>query len=290
MIKKVSKTAHFICSHPLARRQKFEAIKRWILWQIKSRASLEHITVPWIENAVLKIKRGMTGATGNVYCGLHEFEDMALLLHFFSNDQGLFLDTGANIGSYTILASKVGRAKTIAVEPVASTAAALRENIQANLIGEKVEVFQAAVGGKAGKVWFSLDRDTTNQVVEMAYSGTKELIEVQTIDQILDGRPAEFWKVDVEGLEEEVLAGAATSLRNPKVQVILLEGDSEKIRSIMATNHFKKAQYDPFEKQIRELKAGEPGAGANNLWVRDPDQITARCRKARPIHVYGQII
>ena len=169
----------------------------------------------------------MTGATGNYYCGLHEFHDMALLLHFFSTDQGLFLDIGANIGSYTVLASKVGKAKTIAVEPVASTAAALRKNIQANLIGEKVEVYQAAVGGKAGKVWFSLDRDTTNQVVEMAYPGHKELIEVQTIDQILDGRPAEFWKVDVEGLEEEVLAGAATSLRNPKVQVILLEGDSE---------------------------------------------------------------
>jgi hypothetical protein len=25
---------------------------------------------------------GLTGATGNIYCGLHEFEDMAFLLHF----------------------------------------------------------------------------------------------------------------------------------------------------------------------------------------------------------------
>lgn len=232
----------------------------------------------------------MTGATGNIYCGLHEFHDMALLLHFFSEVDGNFLDIGANVGSYTVLASKVGKAKSIAVEPVARTVLALRENIQSNSIGDKVQVFQAAIGAKAGKVWFSLDQDSTNQVVDMAYPGRKELVEVQTIDQIMNRRDGEFWKVDVEGLEEEVLAGAATSLRNPKVQVILLEGDNQKIRSIMKKNLFKRAKYDPFTKTVTELAEKEFASGSNNLWVRHPDEITARCRKARPIHVYGQII
>ena len=290
MIKKALKTAHFICSHPLARRQKFKAMQRWVFWQIKSRASQEPLTIPWIENAVLKIKRGMTGATGNVYCGLHEFEDMALLLHYFCSEKGIFLDIGANIGSYTLLASKVGLAQTISIEPIISTVAALNQNVQANCIHDKVEVLQIAIGGKPGQIWFSSDQDTTNRVVDNTYPGRKQLTEVKTIDQIMAGRYAEFWKLDVEGNEEAALGGASTSLRDAKVQIILLEGDSEKIRSIMATNYFKRANYDPFAKQIRELKAGELGSGANNLWVRDPDQITARCRKAMPIHVYGQLI
>lgn len=232
----------------------------------------------------------MTGATGNLYCGLHEFHDMALLLHFFSSEQGLFLDIGANIGSYTILAANVGKAKAIAVEPVRSTVTALKENIQANRIINKVEVFQVAVGDKVGKSWFSIDQDTTNQVVDMAYQGRKELIEVRTIDQILAGRQAEFWKIDVEGYEDAALAGASTSLRNPEVQVILLEGDNLKIRSIMKSNYFKRAKYNPFTKTVTKINSEQPESGSNNLWVRNADKITARCKRSRPINVYGQII
>ena len=215
---------------------------------------------------------------------------MALLLHFFSRETGLFLDIGANIGSYTILASKVGKAITIAVEPVVSTVIALTENIQANHIRDKVEVFQAAVGEKAGKVWFSLDRDTTNQVVDIAYSGNKELVEIKTIDQILGGQLPEFCKVDVEGHEEAALAGAFRTLKDPRLQIVLLEGDNQKIRSIMKSNLFKRAKYDPFAKTVIELSEKEFASGSNYLWVRNPDEITKRCRKSRPINVYGQII
>ena len=289
-IKSLLRTPAFIWKHPLAKHQKARAMNRWLKWQLMCKIKTDVISVPWVENSVLKIKRGMTGATGNLYCGLHEFYDMALLLHFFSREKGLFLDIGANIGSYTVLASKVGKAKTIAVEPVASTVTALRENIRANCIGDKVQVIQVAVGAKAGKVWFSLDSDTTNQVVDLAYPGRKELVEVQTIDQILGGRPAEFWKVDVEGLEEKVLAGASRTLGDPRLQIVLLEGDNQKIRSIMKKNLFKKAKYDPFTKTLIELSDKEFSLGSNNLWVRHPDEITARCRKSRPIHVYGQII
>ena len=290
IIKNALRTPVFIWKHPLAGRQKIRAIQRWLMWQIITKTKTDAVTVPWIEKSVLKTKRGMTGATGNLYCGLHEFHDMALLLHFFASEQGLFLDVGANIGSYTVLASRVGKAKSIAVEPVASTVTALTDNIKENGIGEEVEVVQAAIGERAGKIWFSLDRDTTNQAVDMNYSGRKEMVEVKTIDQILGDRQAEFWKVDVEGFEEAALAGSSTSLRNHKPQIILLEGDSPKIQTIMKTNYFKRAKYDPFTKTVTVMPADEPVIGFNNLWVRNPDQIMARCRKARSINVYGQII
>jgi hypothetical protein len=49
---------------------------------------------------------GMTGATQNIYVGLQEFVDIMLTLHFLRKGD-LFLDMGANVGSYTILASGV---------------------------------------------------------------------------------------------------------------------------------------------------------------------------------------
>lgn len=289
-IKKVLRTPIFIYNHPLAGRQKPKAFYRWCCWQLKSRLSPGNVSVAWIENSVLKSKKGMTGATGNIYCGLHEFHDMALLLHYFCGGPGLFLDVGANIGSYTILASKVGMAKTISVEPVKSTMDALLANIEANRISERVEVHQVVLGGKSEKTWFSLDQDTTNSVVNEMYVGHKELIEVKTVDEILGHRSADFWKIDVEGQEEAVLSGARASLNRPEVEVLLMEGETPAIKQIMTSNSFQKAKYDPFTRAVSSLRSGETSSGSNNLWIRNPEKITARCRKARPINIYGKII
>jgi FkbM family methyltransferase len=289
-VAKALRTLSFICHHPLAKRQKAKAIRKWLVWQIKSRVSSGKVSVSWIENSVLIVKKGMTGATGNIYCGLHEFHDMALLLHYFCEGQGLFLDIGANIGSFTVLASKVGMAKTICVEPVKSTMDALLANIEANRISDRVENHQVVLGEKTGKNWFSLDRDTTNSVVSELYVGQKEMIEVKTVDEILGYRSADFWKIDVEGHEEAVLSGARASLNRPEVEVVLMEGETQAIQQIMISNSFQKAKYDPFIRTVSFLRSGELSSGSNNLWVRNPEKITARCRKARPINIYGQII
>src|SRR5579863_4327451 len=124
--------ASFIVGHPLTHDRKLQAFGRFARWQVTSRLQRE-VVVPWIEGTHLAVRRGMTGATGNIYCGLHEFEDMAFLLHFLRPDD-LFVDIGANIGSYTILASGVRRARTIAFEPDPVTFAALSRNIALNAL------------------------------------------------------------------------------------------------------------------------------------------------------------
>src|SRR6266404_8257887 len=127
---RIPATLRFILSHPLNRDRRFVALARFISWQVASRLRPE-IEFHWIEGATLKLRRGMTGATGNVYCGLHEFVEMALVLHLL-RPQDLFLDIGANIGSYTILASKLCGAQTIAFEPEPRVARTLEQNIHAN--------------------------------------------------------------------------------------------------------------------------------------------------------------
>ena len=106
---------NFIAGHPLTRDQKVRAFCRFLCWQIKCRLQRE-VIVPWIAGTNLAVRRGMAGATGNIYCGLHEFEDMAFLLHLL-RPEDTFVDVGANIGSYTILAAGVCRARSIAFEP-----------------------------------------------------------------------------------------------------------------------------------------------------------------------------
>src|SRR3984893_15374669 len=102
-MKAVIDLARFFASHPLTHTSPIKAWQRWLSWQIKSRLR-DEVNAPWIGG-----QSGMTGATGNVYVGLHEFADMMFLLHFL-RERDLFLDIGANVGTYTVLASGVCRA------------------------------------------------------------------------------------------------------------------------------------------------------------------------------------
>jgi hypothetical protein len=89
----------FISCHPFTHDHRIKAFARLVGWQIKSRFRRELI-VSWIANQKLAVRRGMAGATGNIYTGLHESADMMFLLHFLRRGD-LFLDIGANVGSYT---------------------------------------------------------------------------------------------------------------------------------------------------------------------------------------------
>ncbi len=106
----------------------------------------------------------MTGATGNIYCGLHEFESMALALHLL-RPNNLFLDVGANIGSYSILAASIG-AKCIAFEPVPTTYEHLLENINLNGFRNFIDARNVAIGDKKGRLRMTTGFDTTNRVIQ----------------------------------------------------------------------------------------------------------------------------
>jgi hypothetical protein len=73
-------------SHPLTRENNWTTFVRLLRWQLASRLLAYPVVVPWVDDCRLVIKRGMVGASGNHYFGLHEFEDMGFLLHFLRED------------------------------------------------------------------------------------------------------------------------------------------------------------------------------------------------------------
>ena len=62
------------------------------------------IIVPWVGDSRFITGSGETGLTGNIYVGFHEYEEMLFLLHALQPTD-TFVDVGANVGEYTILAS-----------------------------------------------------------------------------------------------------------------------------------------------------------------------------------------
>ena len=284
MINSLLRTWRFIYSHPLASRNLPEAIRLWLKWQIGSRILTMPIVVPFVGTAQLVAELGMTGATGNIYTGLHEFVDMAFCLHLLRVGD-LFVDVGANIGSYTVLASKVVGANSLAIEPVPETYQRLRRNINLNDISLLVDSRCCAVGKNHGLIKFSSDMDTTNQVVDNDYLGKSIEVPVKSLDHILEQLQPTLIKIDVEGFEPEVIEGARKTLTLNSVLAVLLETVDLKIEKTLRESGFEPASYDPFQ---RELKISVNNhLSSNYLWIRNLSEIKDRCKSAPRYQVLG---
>ena len=108
--------ANQLLKHPLTQGNRVAAVLRFLQWQFATRIGRFAMVVPYVDDTVLVIRKGMAGATSAIYVGLMDPEDMSFVLHLLREDD-LFGDIGANVGVYTVLASGVRRARSVAVEP-----------------------------------------------------------------------------------------------------------------------------------------------------------------------------
>jgi FkbM family methyltransferase len=222
-------------------------------------------------------RSGMTGVTGNVYVGLHEFQEMGFLLHFL-RPEDLFVDVGANVGSYTILAGASVGARVIAFEPDEQAFGWLERNVALNKLG-RIEARREAVGAQPGTVRFTSGHDTGNRI-DPAGPVT---VPMTTLDAASSTAPA-LIKIDVEGYELDVLRGAARTL-NSAVAVIMELNDAEASR-LLESSGFACHGYDPFQRRLTPLLSGS----ANGIFVRDLEAATKRLREAKAFTVGDSVI
>lgn len=164
------KTARFILNHPVGRRNIFRSFYNLFSWQLGQFIKPGRRIVPFIGDVKLSATKGMAGATGNIYAGLHEFTDMGFLLHFLRTND-VFADVGANIGSYSLLASGYVDCRTYCFEPVPSTFSNLMENIRVNEIENLVIAQNKGVGNSTGTLFFTSGNDSVNHVVNESEKG-----------------------------------------------------------------------------------------------------------------------
>ena len=268
------KTLEFVLAHPFNRGRPLRALARYAAWQVHSRLRSE-VVADWIGGTKLVARSGMTGATGNIYCGLHEYRDMALVLHALRPGD-VFVDVGANIGSYTILASGVCGARTIAIEPDGGTARHLARNIAANGLDGLVDVQVTAVGERAGSISFTTGQDTMNRVATDADLEV-QVVPLARLDDLLDGLEPTLIKFDVEGYETMALRGGEETLTQPKLLAVLLETVDPEALEILTRHGFVEVGYDP---EARRLVDCGPTLGANLLFVRDRATLRHRLSAA----------
>lgn len=256
--------------------------------------------VEWIDEARLLVRNGEVGLTGNIYCGLAEFNDMAFLLCALRR-QDLFVDIGANAGAYTVLASKVVGASSVAFEPVPTTYDRLLDQIYLNRINEKVSALNQGVGDQRAVLRFTSQSDTTNKVSLSVDEQHTVAVDVVALDGVafpsVEGDI--FVKIDVEGYEMNVLKGGAEFFSNKRVQAVIIEMNGsgcafghrdDDVHALLVDRGFVAVDFDGLARKL-SLKQGHNSEG-NTIYLRDAEELALKCRAAptHTAHTIGGVV
>lgn len=211
---------------------------------------------------------------------------MAFALHLLRPGEH-FVDVGANVGSYTILAAGAAHARVTAVEPIPGTFAHLQRNVALNALGERVSCHGVGLSEKVGTLRFTSGLDTVNHVVADGENVPFTEVPVLRLDDLVaqrGGAPT-LMKIDVEGHEMSVLRGGSQTLGDPHLLAVIMETNGsgarygvsdDELRAEMLRYGFAPHGYDPFRRELLEVAR----SNGNTVFVRDRAAVEARVRSA----------
>ena len=156
-------------------------------------------------------------------------------------------DIGANIGNHAVyFASVMGAAKVLAFEPQKHCHATLTQNIALNGLQARIEAHNCLIGAKTGNG--ALARFNARNLGGTAFAAKADGdVALFALDDVVDSADLsrlDLIKIDVEGMQLEVLSGAEAVLdqRRPAIWVELLprENSFDPVRT-----HLERFGYKP---------------------------------------------
>jgi FkbM family methyltransferase len=195
---------------------------------------------------------------------------IAWIAGFAADD--VLVDVGANVGMYSIWAAKTRGARVFAFEPEAQNYALLNRNVLLNQLSGRVSAYCAALSDvngvselhlsdlRAGGSCHSLSEkvDFKHEPMKPAYS--QGCVSFRLDDLVAQGTmpcPAHV-KIDVDGFEPKVIAGARDTLRDPRLRSLSIEVNQNlrDHRAMVAELTGIGFRYDPAQSAAAERRSG----------------------------------
>lgn len=193
--------------------------------------------------------------------------------------KGSFFDIGANTGLFSILYAKLHPGKVYAFEPSSQNATELQKNIALNKFGDQICLIPNPLSDTtcfnpleiasedAGAAYVSFgDVATTQEQITPAYTKT-DMLGFSLDDMfklgLLDELPSMI-KIDVDGIESKIVAGAQQVLRSDDCRTVCVEvvpdvtADSSEISRLLSDAGFKNRS-DNFTYASEEM---------NQIWLK----------------------
>ncbi|WP_054008237.1 FkbM family methyltransferase [Cypionkella psychrotolerans] len=165
----------------------------------------------------------------------YEPEELKLIAQYFPRG-GVFCDAGANIGNHSIYALKLlGASVSIPFEPNPAAYELFLSNMILNGVLDRVNLSTLGYGlsDRSDAPSMSLEAREKNLGATRLVASDEGQISMASGDALLDGARIDFLKVDVEGMELEVLRGFEQSIAASRPP-IFLEVDHKNSDALMA--------------------------------------------------------
>lgn len=186
----------------------FSTPSAFTLWRVQSIRTKEPCTLDWIES--------------------------------FERDD-VMVDCGANVGMYSIWAAATRGARVYGFEPEAQNYAILNRNIMLNRLGERVRAYCLGLSDTSGLSQLNMTDmriggscHSVGEAVDFRLQPSRAVFVQGCVAMRLDDLVAagsipapKHIKIDVDGFEHKVIAGARTTLQNASVTSLLIETNPE---------------------------------------------------------------
>lgn len=190
---------------------------------------------------------------------------------FFPDD--VLYDIGANVGVYTIYAAVTGKAKkVISFEPESQNYALLNENVFINNLADRVVCLNIALSNANRLDYLYLSRFSPGEAMHSfgapvdfrrveAPKTFKQGMISYSLDSFIKTYGAEFpnhLKIDVDGLEKEIIEGARKTLGDPRLKSVLIEINEELEEDMLMIEDLKTIGFDvKFRRHSSMFDTGE---------------------------------
>ncbi len=153
---------------------------------------------------------------------------------------GVAIDVGAHVGTHSIFLGAICRQRVLAFEPQEAARRLLLESIKLNGLEGRVTVLPHAVGERPGRGVLRAGTANSGMAsLELLDDGEPSgaAVDVVRLDDLDTPGPVRLIKIDVEGMECDVLRGAAGVLRRDRPLVYCETADDEAFRRVSALLH-----------------------------------------------------
>ena len=176
-----------------------------------------------------------------------------LLDTYYPNRNDLIvLDVGANFGYLaTVWAHSISKhGKTMAFEPNKNLYNCIKKTIEANESQHNFEVYNLAVGATDGSITLNVSDFSSNKNKMDDSVGSYEIAMVTLDSFIIETQEVHLLKIDVDGIELDILQGAKNMLQKHRPIVIVETNNDNRIISF-----FKNLDYHIFDMKLNAFQS-----------------------------------
>jgi FkbM family methyltransferase len=275
-----------IWRHPANRNRRFRALANGACWQIWKRFVPRPFTIRY-HGYLLPCYPDSRQASAAIYFNnWPDFWEMRFIQDYLRPGDR-FVDVGANIGLYSLLAARrVGESGcVVAFEPGEIPARRLEETCARNGIAT-VGLHRSAVGEASGILDFlEGGEDCTRRPAVGGERSASRQVPVVRLDDLLDDNPYAMAKLDIEGYEPIALRGMHRHLRvgNPAVLLVEAAGYSkqygastDELMGDLGKLGYNPYYYDPATRRVISAPKHWESGLTNVLCIRDLRKVQGR--------------